>query len=603
MKKLPAIIVIIWLTGSFTSAQQTEGPDRAEPRFFANLVRADSAEFALDYEMPFMFVLNDDERKDYNTIEDIEGRKNYIARYIRSKDKNPLYDYNLWFLEYMDRVRFARKEFPSKEPPYFDDRGKVIIKYGKPFRKFTSNGGLKRVELFYDDMMDHAAMSQAVSNRVSSAMDGNVTQQAGASLRSEPLLKRLYSIGQEPDIEFFVKPNETWHYVFGFEEFSVHFVKEGRFRRVESLKDALLSTREHEVIWQWSELIKERDHLSMKLGNLSESIRLFEDRLRDITEVVISENGGSKPHLTLLIEKSSFEHQEKTTEFIVGPNADNRFTKVNTLNFAYDIAQFRNEDGKTRLEILFRVPIQPSLDQRTKWYLPDSLELTFESMLRNSDFENVSAAGSSFLYPVDRNLELGYDNAVGRVIMRADPQVAELTLNVEESIGEQTGFLQDEISLRDFSGRNLMISDILFYAEGTDPDADKTLPVEEIGSIKIIPYPSEEISRSRPMLCYFEIYNIQDSGIRGTYDIDIEISMSDSMRSTLGKVASYLSRSRRFSTSVKQSRMPDSNDSRELLSLDISTLRDGAFVFSVTVSDQNDKSISARSQKIIRIRQ
>jgi len=575
----------------------------AIPRYFRDISAADSVSFINNYEAPVLLTFTDVEKVQYENIPSLPEKKEYIKKYIRKKDKNPLFAYNLWFLEFMDRLNYAKKHFPIQNSPYFDDRGAAIIKHGRPIKRFEGIGGLKRLEVFYDDMMDVTAMNEADANRnqsvVESQVSANNQEQAN---RNVMLLDQLYQKGRAPNIDFYVKPNETWFYQRGDRDFTIHFVKESTFRQVESLSEALHTRRQSNVAWQWAELIKERDYLSIELGLIGETIRDFEEKLRDLNEYDASLIGMQNPHMYLALQRINYESKERNAQYKFGPDADSRFRRLNSLDFQYDTAQFRNSDGSTRIEVFVVAPIREMLENHVRQDRPDSLELIFGSMVRNSDYNPVTKSASSVRFSSSATRNIGYNNAVGSVILMSQPVVGELTVNMLERYENRMGFRQQEFAVRDFSGEELMISDIQIYAGAENTRLGEVFPVTSIGSVNVIPYPFREIRKTEPMLCYFEIYNIQSAGIREAYDIEIQVSISDSLVSTFERFRNFITRSKKFSTGVKQNRLVESNDSRELISLDISALKSGMYNFEVLVSDTWDDKKAVRAVRTLQIR-
>ena len=68
----------------------------------------------------------------------LEKKGNFIRKFWKKKDPVPTTQKNERLIEHFHRVYFARNTFPDVIPPYYDDRGKVYVKYGPPDSKFTA---------------------------------------------------------------------------------------------------------------------------------------------------------------------------------------------------------------------------------------------------------------------------------------------------------------------------------------------------------------------------------------------------------------------------------------------------------------------------------
>ena len=59
-------------------------------------------------------------------------KKNLIKKFWKQRDPDPSTSENERLMEHFRRVKFARETFHFTAPPYYDDRGKIYIKYGPP---------------------------------------------------------------------------------------------------------------------------------------------------------------------------------------------------------------------------------------------------------------------------------------------------------------------------------------------------------------------------------------------------------------------------------------------------------------------------------------
>jgi len=69
------------------------------------------------------------------------AKKNLFKKFWKQRDPDPSTPENERLMEHFRRVRFARKNFHFTAPPYYDDRGKIYIKYGPPDDQYSSPVG------------------------------------------------------------------------------------------------------------------------------------------------------------------------------------------------------------------------------------------------------------------------------------------------------------------------------------------------------------------------------------------------------------------------------------------------------------------------------
>lgn len=65
-------------------------------------------------------------------------KKVLLKKFWKQRDPDPSTPENERLIEHFQRVRFARDNFRFTVPPYYDDRGKIYIKYGPPDERYNS---------------------------------------------------------------------------------------------------------------------------------------------------------------------------------------------------------------------------------------------------------------------------------------------------------------------------------------------------------------------------------------------------------------------------------------------------------------------------------
>ncbi len=562
-------------------------PYRPHTHFFTMLTAADSTTFIHEFEYPLLLIFTEEEKQQYLELGSVSDRKKFIERYVRRKNQNPLFPVNYWLLELWGRYWYARRNFRIADPPYFDERGVYCVKFGIPDDRYKDPGGLKFVQLF----------------------------RSGRALQ---VIRELYD-KTPPPMEFHIKPNETWYYVNRDKNFVVHFVEKGKgYKKVESLEQALHSARKRNVGWQWMELVKERESISSEYAMMSETIRQFEDifrtaRLDTIGTRDADDAGGimiswpkdvgniipfDGPHGYINEEKRSMESFENRSRSDLVPNVSDRFKELNKLDFYNDIAQFRNDDGKTRVELVQLVPLDEFVKMRV-WPNPsDNMAIKYQYMIRDQSFNPYMNVEFEDKFLLSKIKETGLRNVLFKVIIPMQPMAGDLTMQITDVYSDNRGFIQKPLVIRDFTGDKLMLSDIQLYKNVDDDALKKILPVSVIENVTVSSYPYREIRRSEPLVCYFEIYNLFALRPIDTYEIEIILAHEESrkgLRRLFGGPPEY-------EISTMHSRGIDKNDSHELIALDLSKLKNGEYTLKISIIHPQSKNVITSSGKSISIR-
>ena len=83
-------------------------------------------------------ILMSPSQKDVFKALPISEKGAYVKRFWKGKDSDPTTVENERLVEHFRRVQFARNTYVDNIPPYYDDRGKIYVKYGKPDAVYLS---------------------------------------------------------------------------------------------------------------------------------------------------------------------------------------------------------------------------------------------------------------------------------------------------------------------------------------------------------------------------------------------------------------------------------------------------------------------------------
>jgi hypothetical protein len=177
-----------------------------------------------------------------------------------------------------------------------------------------------------------------------------------------------------------------------------------------------------------------------------------------------------------------------------------------------------------------------------------------------------------------------FPNAVGRLTVTAPPGDSELTLQLKDARQDKIGFSREAIDIRDFSSRDLMLSDIQFLAEVIGPEQRTLWPFFSKLNTFVAPYPFENIHKKIPLFCYFEIYNLKSSGMTDDYEVTYKVV---SEKAT--------------AVSVSYTRPVADETAQELIAVDLSKVPKGAYHLEITVMATNNGKIAAQVKKDLTI--
>lgn len=295
-------------TGQYNSIQ-------TERQYWALLKAAEELIFQREFEAEFLLLLREKEKAEYAQLSSPAARKSFIEFYWKSHNPAPLLLENDCLRDYLRRRAYARQEFASSTPPYFDDRGKYFIKYGKPVHRMRDVGGQRRLQ------------------------DNLVT-----------ITFNSYSVTE----------NESWSYVNVAPNFVVHFARDGQFfKEIRSLKEIIIGNHRRGLLaWYWSDLLKRRFWMSPALNDAVTQIQAaeLELRVRNRGQAVRIDDSGAAG---LKIVNQIFENLEKADDetdqanFDLPPAAYAALDALNRLPFFDAVAQFHEPEGRTRIEITF----------------------------------------------------------------------------------------------------------------------------------------------------------------------------------------------------------------------------------------------------------
>lgn len=394
---------------------------------------------------------------------------------------------------------------------------------------------------------------------------------------------RIYIKYGEPDYRYqspgdmAVYRNESWTYDYKFSDnneglvFDFVNVAGYGFRQVNDLRDAIMGTVRPATL-----LAMYRDRADVnyayygRLASMSSDLQDFYFNLQELNE-------------------------RKLTSYLNAPPEaySDKDNPVKNIPVYLSQASFRGENGTTRYELYYAIPLESLKFRKVNDYWTNALsqDITVRKE-RNQDLwsdqrmiELEFEQGESFKEDWYIN-EIGFDlppqdrSPVAHLLIR-DPDDNKMTLT------------SCKLSKKDYSGGSLMVSDMKFSSKIT-PSRDEG-PFNRNG-LKVVPLVTNKVQKDTPLQVYFEIYNLRLAQSNQTkYELQYIIQKKGA-RNGVG-FAQFDEEGNLMMPSVRkdmreyvslESELTGSREQQETyLTLDLSSLNEGEYEFFINVRDVN----------------
>jgi len=188
------------------------------------------------------------------------------------------------------------------------------------------------------------------------------------------------------------------------------------------------------------------------------------------------------------------------------------------------------------------------------------------------------------------------------VTLSASPGDYLVSILVMETVSGVRALAEERVSFPDYSGDDLMISDIMPAARITEVRPGQTGRFIR-GDLEVIPLPGRMLGKDQPLFIYFEVYNLARDGFGATrYRIEYSVSESTSddgalrrLFQNLGALVGISGRPAVLSSEFLQQGIQ--NDIRTHLEIDMSAVPDGIYDLIVTITDQVSEQTASQVLK------
>ncbi|MXX02414.1 MAG: tetratricopeptide repeat protein [Gemmatimonadetes bacterium] len=476
-----------------------------------------------------------------------------------ARDSNPATVENERLVEHYKRVMYVRLHFADGQQPY-DRRGEVYVRYGAPDdrRRFIFSP-------YQDSDINHALTGNPA---VDAIRERNLLTGYKLKLQGGPGQRNIMDGGYETSTDYFGFRGraelyygyavESWVYVqHDMELFFVDLMNDGKF-----------------------------DYPLKTVSNFTRDM-VRQDRYHP-TQVA-----------AVLIEKSPEDYAHDFGG--------------ETLDYAFDITTFRGAGDKTVMELAYSIPV---------WQFGDVTDgrgsetfLSNQATLRDSAFS--PAFNQKFRFgPIERpQRPISSDQArvsayTLAVDVLAPPGRFTAAVEMNDEASRRIGVYEKPVTIPDYRGRALMISDLKLSA-GITP-TDRSGPFVRQG-LNIVPHPLRAYGRGQLVYVYYEVYNLdQDEAGRTSYATYYEIN-PEGMPDSRGRLGGQPGRpgqpGRRDGPGDQQTVVltyegeGEAAEEAEFTAIDTADLTPGVYMLTVTLEDRHTGQRVTRSTSFILLEQ
>ncbi len=273
------------------------------------------------------------------------------------------------------------------------------------------------------------------------------------------------------------------------------------------------------------------------------------------------------------------------------PVASEEEDKIGYVDPMDGVYTFRGQEGRTAVEYAFA--LLPGDFGQFRSYTGLYAQLDVDVRVFTPEWTEVARAGGAAkrLQTVPQVRIRGIPLFVDATRLEVPPgeyRIATLLLDPESGQRART---EEEVSLPDYSGGELMVSDILPAAAVREvPRGTEGRFVR--GNLEVLPLPGRALQSDQPLFVYYEVYNLRKDPVGAT---DYEVSYAVGEAPDEGGLGARLYQGlkslvgvgrRRTVLTARVERSGITTDSGEYLEIDMSAVPAGTWLLELTVTDR-----------------
>ena len=295
------------------------------------------------------------------------------------------------------------------------------------------------------------------------------------------------------------------------------------------------------------------------------------------------------------VEQDMISASVKSVE--TGFTTDRHTWSENTepLAAAFYSAAFKGEAGESVLELYYAIPVNQLARGQT---LPNTGAILEKGMvLRDRSYKEIQHSDRQLRLALTSHAQIVHGLFIDAYRMSAPPDsylVAFHAHQIDVSPSRLVAF-NGTLVLPEFGGGQLMMSDLVLAFE-IAPASEPGLFVRN--DLKIVPNPYKSFDRQKPVMLYFEVYNLtkkQDG--KTAFTVDYTVQLLEKKKGAIGVIGGIFGGGSKSKISLSAEREGDSATAFEQIGLDLSKAEAGEFELTVTVKDRHtNKEVHATSR-------
>ncbi|HSG29030.1 MAG TPA: GWxTD domain-containing protein, partial [Candidatus Krumholzibacterium sp.] len=451
--------------------------------------------------------------------------------------------------EHETRTELALKMFPKKDPPGWDDRGEVLIRFGMPDSR--------------ERIWSHIG-------RFEQKMPGEIWKY------DSPLMLATFT-------DHYLNGEYYWNYNPAGEESWTDFYREGGFG-----KSSRMIQEENEAKYRDDPYIVVPNTLPVHIDpHMTDQLNMFNP---DMLDYIASNRtrGILFPALKEHIEDDYRRADKALTGFHTNMIRE-KFLHYPDLDLSmpafFDICCFNAGNGKVRTEINFEVPVEELELVRDNDRI--SAEVELRVLARDIDMREIASNNEHVAFHAPASSEVTIPRFLpGQIVLTLEPGYYRFGI---ETVDPATGRRGVFCSSRRIEPKipDLCMSDIMFAKQITSEEKPSRYMK---GNLTVVPHPLHLYRRTYPLIFYFEIYGLAtDRDDFVFYSLDYSIEPLEKKRTgpVLEEIRTVISSG--FETSGYGSTQP------QRLEIATDELWEGPFRLKVRVMDRRTRRVVSQT--------
>ena len=514
--------------------------NRATYSLYEILQKNVDAKLLSEIEDTFLIFLTDDEQKQYELS---SSRTKFIYEFLKKNDPSPATIENEFIVDLFQRYDYALRNFQCLD--FVDDRGKIYLQFGEPNeRKIFPHTSHETECWIYYSLAPEPVYYDFIR------MKGIAKYELVTSLASIPGDKWINILNAEQYDPNSIRIDDNPP--------SEYFFADRRFL-LPIYNDVYNSL----VVTEVGSYAGDND------PRKAEEAKYSKNRLK-MTNSFMNLNTRVENEIAM----NDYQFQIKTQQEELTETVPNQKRFVFDLD--YDIARFKDDDNKIRVETYFGFP----LDIARKLYLNNftsHITLTEQYAVKDTMLNHLTNFKKEDVIPFPKVESAYYENSQSLSIV---PGKYVLAMELSDNNDMFHGKNETVVDNTNFLSEDLFMSDVQLSSEIRISTSSN---INVKNGLYIKPYPYRKILRNSPFYIYAEIYNLKS--VENHTQFEVTYTIENVMETNL--LDDFLSLFKDDKQPVSFTQMYDGNSNNDFIyfQVDCSNLESGPTKLSIKVKD------------------